>query len=138
MFSADKPKNLSLLFYNKTHKNASRKEPFLKSVKKNFRRRSRKAFPSEKDRRQKTGCARSAPRGRRNPHEKVNDSRSREKRRRSESERGGGNARKEKYLSKTLEGTCRAFDGTAGHYFVDYFFIHTHLRHRRRIQGYVL
>jgi hypothetical protein len=56
MFSADTPKNLSLLFYNKTHENASRKERFLKSVKKNFRRRSRKAFPSEKDRRQKTGC----------------------------------------------------------------------------------
>ena len=138
MFSADTPKNLALLFYNKTHENASRKEPFLKSVKKNFRRRSRKAFPSEKTDDKKQGAARSAPRGRRNPHEKGNDSRSREKRRGSESERSGGNARKEKYLSKTLEGTCRAFDGTAGHYFVDYFFIHTHLRHRRRIQGYVL
>ena len=32
----------------------------------------------------------------------------------------------------------RLWKERAGHYFVDYFFIHTHLRHRRRIQGYVL
>lgn len=125
-------------FNNKTHENASRKERFLKSVKKNFRRRAGRLF-----RQKKTDDKKQVPPDRRREGGKIRM----KKETTAEAEKNVGEASrkgaaetpgKEKYLSKTLEGTCRAFDGTAGHYFVDYFFIHTHLRHRRRIQGYVL